>query len=74
MNKFAVIDVFRLFDDAPNSMLVDIKTAVVISGRSRASIYRHVSAGELKTVKIGSSTRIRIGDLRRLIQAQGAGK
>jgi hypothetical protein len=74
MNKFAIFDVCRHFDHAPNSMLVDIETAVAISRRSRASIYRHVKAGELSTIKVGSSTRIRVGDLRRLIQAEGGAK
>lgn len=72
MNKFSIFDVCRHFDKAPNSMLVDIETAVVISGRSRASIYRHLKAGELTLVKVGNSSRIRVGDLRRLIKAEGA--
>jgi hypothetical protein len=71
MNKSSTFDVCCHFDDAPNSMLVDIGTAVVISHRSRASIYRHINAGELSAIKVGHSTRIRVGDLRRLIKAEG---
>ena len=55
------------FDTSPNSALLDITTASTIAGRSRASIYRHFKAGELTMVKIGNSTRIRVGELRRLI-------
>lgn len=62
-------DVVRQFDDAPASMLVSVGTAVVISSRSRASIYRHFRDGELELVKVGNSTRLRVGDLRRLIGA-----
>ena len=72
MNKQAVFDVFRHFDTAPDSMLVDITTAGTIANRSRASIYRHFHAGDLKQVKVGNPTRIRVGDLRRLIGASNA--
>ncbi|MBK7417417.1 MAG: helix-turn-helix domain-containing protein [Dechloromonas sp.] len=40
-----------------------------ISYRSRASIYRHFKSGELNPVKVGNSTRIKVGELRRLIGA-----
>lgn len=69
MNKQAVFDVFRHFDTAPDSMLVDIPVACTVTSRSRASIYRHFTAGDLTPVKVGNSTRIRVGDLRRLIGA-----
>lgn len=70
MNQKSIFNVFRHFDDAPNSMLIDIGTAATISRRSRASIYRHIKAGDLELVKVGSSSRIRIGDLRQLIKAK----
>lgn len=57
------------FDKAPDSALMDIRTACTIASRSRASIYRHHHAGELPFIKLGKSTRIRVGDLRRLIGA-----
>ncbi len=62
-------DAVKQFDDAPDSMLVDITTAGTIADRSRASIYRHFNSGDLTPVKVGNSTRIRVGDLRRLIGA-----
>lgn len=62
-------DTIRDFDAAPDSMLIEIPTACVISRRSRASIYRDVKAGKLPYVKVGHSTRIRVGDLRRYISA-----
>lgn len=59
------------FDTYPNSALLTIAAAVVIAGRSRASIYRHFKAGDLSLVKVGKSTRVRVGELRRLIGAVG---
>lgn len=57
------------FDSAPDLMLVDIGTAGVLIDRSRASIYRHIAAGELTAVKVGHSTRLRLGELRKLTGA-----
>lgn len=67
----ADFEVVKNFDDAPNSMLLSIPTAGVIAKRSHASMYRHINAGELELIKIGCSSRIRVGDLRRLIKANG---
>ncbi len=72
MNKYAIFDVFRYFDQAPDSALVDIPVACAISHRSRASIYRHFKAGDLNPIKVGNSTRIKVGELRRLIGASTA--
>lgn len=69
MKSKSLSDAVKQFDEAPDSMLVDITTAGTISKRSRASIYRHFKAGELTPVKVGFSTRIRVGELRRLIGA-----
>lgn len=60
---------FKDFDISPDSALIDIPTAGRIADRSRASVYRHHHAGELPFVKVGKSTRIRVGDLRKLIGA-----
>ncbi|MBL8366519.1 MAG: helix-turn-helix domain-containing protein [Candidatus Accumulibacter sp.] len=46
---------------------MDIPDASAVSGRSRASIYRHFEAGELTKIKVGNSTRVRVGELRKLI-------
>lgn len=59
----------RNFDDAPESMLVDLHAAGIIASRSRVSLYRDARAGRIQLVKVGRSTRIRVGDLRRLIGA-----
>jgi len=67
--KANTFDAVRQFDTAPDAMLLDIPTACTISSRSRASIYRHFKAGDLKPVKVGNSTRIKVGELRRLIGA-----
>lgn len=61
--------VVQQFDTFPDSALIDIAAAGAIAGRSRASIYRHFKAGEITLVKVGHSTRIRVGELRRLIGA-----
>ena len=62
-------DAIRQFDAAPDSMLLDISTAGTIACRARASIYRDFKAGRLTPVKVGNSTRIKVGELRRLIGA-----
>ena len=69
MKHYESFDAVRQFDTAPDAMLLDIPTACAIAGRSRASIYRHFHAGDLKPVKVGCSTRIKVGELRRLIGA-----
>lgn len=70
MSQKPTFNAVQQFDSAPDSMLVDIPTACTIADRSRASIYRHFHARELIQIKVGNSTRIRVGDLRRLIQAK----
>lgn len=55
------------FDTYAHSVLVDVNDACVVARRSRASIYRHFKAGDLTMIKVGSSTRVRVGELRRLI-------
>jgi len=57
------------FDTLSPSVLLTIVDACAVSGRSRASIYRHFKAGELSQIKVGNSTRVRVGDLRKLIGA-----
>lgn len=69
MKKHSVLHVSRYLDDASDSMLVDIPYACAVASRSRASIYRHFKAGDLTPIKVGHSTRIRVGDLRKLIGA-----
>jgi hypothetical protein len=62
----------RNFDDAPNSMLVDLYAAGIIASRSRVSLYRDAKAGRLLMVKVGRSTKTTVGSLRKLIGAMGA--
>lgn len=70
--KANTFDAVKQFDTAPDAMLLDIPTACAISSRSRASIYRHFKSGDLNMVKVGNSTRIKVGELRRLIGASTA--
>jgi len=65
-------DAVQQFDNAPESMLLDLATAGVIACRSRPSFYRDFKAGRLTPVKVGNSTRIKVGELRRLIGASTA--
>lgn len=69
MKKRNTFDPVRDFDNAPESMLLNFAAATTISTRSRSSLYRDAKAGKLQLVKVGNSTRIRVGELRRLIQA-----
>lgn len=71
MARKANFEVVKHFDEAPDSMLLSIQSAGTVAERSRASIYRHIKAGDLELIKVGNSSRIRVGDLRRLIKAIG---
>lgn len=52
----------------PDDALVEIRVVEIVRGRSRASTWRDVSAGRLaQPVRIGSSTRWRVGDVRKSI-------
>jgi hypothetical protein len=62
-------EVVSQFDQMPDQAVVDLNNARAISGRSRASLYRHFRAGDLTLIKVGNSTRVRVGELRRLIGA-----
>ena len=66
--KLAIIpDTVRYFDSLPDTALVDINAGEILTGRSRASIYRHFQSGDLTLIKIGNSSRLRVGELRRLM-------
>lgn len=56
-----------MFDSLSPSVLITLADASAISGRSKASIYRHIKSGELALVKVGHSSRIRVSELRKLI-------
>lgn len=62
-----ISQVVKHFDTLPESALLDIGSSILIARRSRASFYRHFKAGELTLIKVGNSTRIRVGELRHLI-------
>lgn len=55
------------FGDLNDECLVDLTTASKILNRSRASLYRDAKAGTLNLLKVGCSTRVSVGGLRRLI-------
>ena len=53
------------FDKLPAPALVSLTAGGVISSRSRATLYRDNKAGKLPFVKVGTSTKLKVGDLRR---------
>lgn len=53
------------FPFLPDEALIDIRAVCALLGRSSASIWRDVAAGRLAApVKVGCSTRWRVGDVR----------
>lgn len=54
-------------DSLPDSAALSIRNAGVILDASRSTIYRLFKSNALTPLKIGGSTRIRVGDLRRLL-------
>jgi predicted DNA-binding transcriptional regulator AlpA len=58
------------FPSLPDAALVDIRVVSALLGRSRASIWRDVGRGRLASpVKMGHSTRWRVGDVRAALAA-----
>lgn len=57
------------FDTLPDGALVDLKTIIALSCRSKSSIYRDIAAGRLsKSVRIGEhSVRWRVSDVRKYL-------
>lgn len=62
----------ELFDRLPDAACVSIKDAVLLTGRSRSSIYRDHDVGVLPFVKFNKSTRIQVGDLRKYLSGEVA--
>ncbi len=55
------------FDSFPSSALVSIRTYCAVVDRSHASAYRDIKAGRLTIIKIGNSSRLNVGQIRKLI-------
>ena len=55
------------FAEWPADQLVTLHAAERLLSRSRVSLYRDARAGRIQFVKVGKSTRIRVGELRRII-------
>ncbi|MEF8704019.1 MAG: transcriptional regulator [Candidatus Accumulibacter sp. UW26] len=65
-----IADALRNFDALPDSAAVSLTDASsILAGRSKASLYRDFKAGRLALIKIGRSTAVRVGDLRKLLGA-----
>jgi len=68
VSKFPVLTpAVQHFDVLPENALVGANEYRMLSGRSMASFYRDLRSGALKMVKVGHSTKVRVGDLRRLL-------
>jgi predicted DNA-binding transcriptional regulator AlpA len=53
------------FPFLPDEALIDVRAVCALRGRSRASTWRDVAQGRLaRPVKVGCSTRWRVGDVR----------
>lgn len=59
----------RNISELDPNFLVDLRTACCILTRSRASLYRDIAAGHLELVKVGRSSRLRVGAVRKLMGA-----
>jgi predicted DNA-binding transcriptional regulator AlpA len=64
----------RNFDDMPNSARIDVNTVSIITGRSKASVWRDVKAKRLpEPVRSGlRCTRWIVGDLRKALAGDAA--
>ena len=58
-------------DTATLPALVKIPDVMERTGLSKASVYRVINSGQLKTVKIGRSVRITESELSRFINSLG---
>mgnify|MGYP001489716759 CR=1 FL=1 len=72
MNQKPLPAAVAQFDAMPDQALVDLGAASLVTGRSRASLYRHFKAGELTLIKLGCSTRANVGELRKLMMGAAA--
>jgi predicted DNA-binding transcriptional regulator AlpA len=56
----------------PDEALIEIRTVSALLGRSRASIWRDVATGRLPApIKLGGSTRWRVGGVRAALGGAG---
>jgi hypothetical protein len=55
------------FDQLPGSAALSLNDASTLADRSRPSLYRDIKAGRLKAFKIGFTTRVTAGELRRYL-------
>jgi len=64
---------FRNIDELPDASLLALPSVSQLLGISSNTIWRWSRSGLLKPIRIGSSTRWQLGDLRSMIRA-GAGQ
>lgn len=51
--------------------LLKLSEVMAKTGLSRSAVYRVINTGQLKTVKIGRSVRVKESDLHRFIESLG---
>ncbi len=61
-------------ENLPDCAGVSIQIGCFTTGRSRASIYRDINAGRLEAFKINTSTRLRLGSLRKMLAGEAPTK
>ena len=66
--RLRVSRALEAFPYLPDEALIEVRAVSHLLGRCPASVWRDVTAGRLaQPVKIGSSTRWRVGDVRRVL-------
>lgn len=55
------------FDTLPDSALLSVSEVMALTGFSMTSVYRRFYDGTLDRLKLGRSTRIRVGQLRQML-------
>lgn len=63
-------EVLQNFQYLPDEAGVAIPVWMIISGRSRASVYRDINSGKLKAFHIGKSCRLRVGSCRSVLRGE----
>ena len=54
---------------APETIAYNVEAAAQLIGLSRAGLYRHIKAGDLKTRKLGARTVIERKELERFVKS-----
>ena len=67
----AVSSAAKNFPLLPDVALVGLVEYRALTSRSKSSFYRAIDEGKLTVIKLGRSTRVRVGELRALMGISG---